>query len=100
MLAQAYSKLKPGGYIELTELETRPIATNPDYPQPVVIFQWLDLISEAMGKMGLNMRIAPDFKDLLTQAGFVDVVETRFDIPWGTWPKDRREKLIGFWHIG
>jgi hypothetical protein len=46
------------------------------------------------------MRVAPTFKDLLTDAGFVDVVETKFEVPWGTWPEDRRKKAIGLWHLG
>jgi SAM-dependent methyltransferase len=100
MLAQAYRTLKPGGYIELSDLATLPVATNPDYPQPVTIPRWLDLLSGAMARMGLNMRVARDFKDLLTEAGFVDVVETKFEVPWGMWGKTKREKAIGFWHLG
>lgn len=53
-----------------------------------------------MKKMGFHMSVAPTFKDLLTDAGFVDVVETRFEVPWGAWPKERRLRAIGFWHIG
>lgn len=36
---------------------------------------------------------------MLTDAGFVDVVETKFEVPWGAWPKDRRRKAIGLWHL-
>jgi hypothetical protein len=99
MLAQAYRTLKPGGYIELSELATTPKAMNSDYPQPVVIFEWLGMLAGAVEKTGMDMRLAPKFKDLLIEAGFVDVVETRFEIPWGSWPKDRKLKAIGLWHV-
>jgi hypothetical protein len=66
----------------------------------MVIFRWLDLFNEAMEKRGFQMRVASTFKDLLTNAGFVDVVETKFEVPWGPWPEDRRKKAIGLWHIG
>lgn len=92
--------LKPGGYIELSELEVTPTATNPTGLQPVTIYRWLELYDQALKKRGFEFRIATSFKDLLTNAGFVDVVETRFEVPWGPWPEDRRRKAIGFWHLG
>ncbi|OCK73045.1 S-adenosyl-L-methionine-dependent methyltransferase [Lepidopterella palustris CBS 459.81] len=99
MLAQAYRTLKPGGYVELSELGVTPEATNQNYPPPFQIFRWLDLYDEAMKKMGFNFRVAHAFKNMLTEAGFVDVVETKFEVPWGAWPKDRRRKAIGLWHL-
>ncbi|KAE8441209.1 hypothetical protein EG329_005609 [Mollisiaceae sp. DMI_Dod_QoI] len=99
MLAQAYRTLKPGGYVELSELGVTPVATNPDCIPPFQIFRWLDLYDEAMKKMGFNFRVAHAFKDMLTEAGFVDVVETKLEVPWGAWPKDRRRKAIGLWHL-
>jgi hypothetical protein len=92
--------LKPGGYIELSELGVTPEATNKDYPPPFQIFRWLDLYDEAMKKMGFNFRIAHSFKQMLTDAGFEDIVEEKLEVPWGAWPKDRRRKAIGLWHLG
>ena len=92
--------LKPGGYVELSELGATPEGTNQNYPPPFQIFRWLDLYDEAMKKMGFNSRVAHAFKNMLTDAGFVDVVERKFEVPWGAWPKDRRGKAIGLWHLG
>lgn len=50
--------------------------------------------------MWFNFRVAHAFKNMLTDAGFVDVVETKLEVPWGTWPKDRRRKAIDLWHLG
>ncbi|KAH8587039.1 S-adenosyl-L-methionine-dependent methyltransferase [Bisporella sp. PMI_857] len=83
MLAQAYRTLKPGGYVELSELGVTPEATNQNYPPPFQIFRWLDLYDEAMKKMGFNFRVAHAFKNMLTDARFVDVVERKFEVPWG-----------------
>ena len=105
-ISTAYSSLissrtlKPGGYVELSELEVTPKATNRNYPQPFQVIRWLDLYDEAMKSMGFNFRIASAFKNMLIDAGFVDVVETKFEVPWGAWPKDRRRKAIGLWHLG
>jgi hypothetical protein len=53
-----------------------------------------------MKKMGFNFRIAHSFKQMLADAGFVDIVEEKLEVPWGAWPKDRRRKAIGLWHLG
>lgn len=50
--------------------------------------------------MGFDMLIARKFKQLLIDAGFVDVTEEVFEVPWGGWPKDTRLKTIGVWHLG
>lgn len=92
--------LKPGGYIELSELGVTPEAMNKDYPPPFQIYRWLDLYDEAMKNMGFNFRVAHSFKKMLTDAGFEDVVETKLEVPWGAWPQDRRRKGIGLYHIG
>jgi hypothetical protein len=84
----------------LSELGVTPEATNKDYPPPFQILRWLDLYDEAMKKMGFNFRIAHSFKEMLTDAGFVDIVEEKLEVPWGAWPKDRRRKAIGLWHLG
>lgn len=84
----------------MCELGANPKATNPDCLPPVQTFIWLDLLNEAMRKAGLQLRVAPTLKDLLKDAGFVDIVETKFEIPWGAWPHDQKQKAIGFWHLG
>lgn len=66
----------------------------------MVVFKWIELVNEAMMKVGLNLRVAPSFKEMLIEAGFVDVTETKIEYPWGPWPEDRRMKAIGYWHVG
>jgi len=99
LLAQAYRSLKPGGYVELSELATLPEPTNPDYQRPVHLYRWLEALTEASRRMGFSMRVAPTFKELVINAGFEDVVETKFEVPWGTWPESERQKTAGFWHL-
>jgi hypothetical protein len=35
--------------------------------------------------------------DWMRQAGYENVVERQFKWPLGTWPKDRKLKVLGFW---
>jgi hypothetical protein len=39
----------------------------------------------------------PDFKSMLADAGFVNIVEIRKKIPINGWPKDSRYKELGNW---
>ncbi|KAK8194291.1 hypothetical protein M8818_007479 [Zalaria obscura] len=99
MLRQAMRVLKPGGYIELSELDLRPVKVQDGSPEPATITQWFKLQGGAINHRGFDMQIAHKFKGLLEQAGFEAVVEEVRDVPWGTWPSDKRLKSIGFWHV-
>jgi hypothetical protein len=94
-----FSTLKPGGYIELTDLDLNPQASNPNVPQPSQLLTWLSIVGQGLARRGFNLRVACTFKDLLIEAGFVDVVETKFEVPWGPWPTEKTKKTIGFWHL-
>ena len=92
--------LKSGGHIELGELDFHPVSYDHHFPPNSQVHLWIDLLSAASARMGFNMFIARKFKSLLLDAGFVDVTEEIFEIPWGGWPKDHRLKTIGVWHMG
>ena len=69
-------------------------------PENSQIKYWISLLDQASQRMGLDFFIARKFKGLLEDAGFVDVTEEIFEVPWGGWPKDTRLKTIGVWHLG
>ncbi|KAI5275195.1 hypothetical protein E4T47_01714 [Aureobasidium subglaciale] len=99
MLAQAHHTLRPGGYIELAELDLHPAPAFEGRSGPPLVSEWFATQSSILGKKGFDMRIASKFKQILLAAGFKDVVEVVRPVPWGTWPSDRRLKAIGFWHV-
>ncbi|KAI5238299.1 hypothetical protein E4T43_07546 [Aureobasidium subglaciale] len=99
MLAQAHHTLRPGGYIELAELDLHPAPAFEGRSGPPLVSEWFAIQSSILGKKGFDMRIASKFKQILLAAGFKDVVEVVRPVPWGTWPSDRRLKAIGFWHV-
>ncbi|KAL1296772.1 hypothetical protein AAFC00_000236 [Neodothiora populina] len=99
MLQQAFTTLKPGGYIELAELNLSPGPEFEGRPRPPTITKWFQVQGEALGKQGFDMRIAKEFQRLLKEAGFEAVVEEVRDVPWGPWSDDSRKKMIGYWHI-
>lgn len=58
-----------------------------------------DLAAEASQKSGKSVIMAPLIKNMLKEAGFVDVVEKRYKWPIGEWPVDRKLKEIGRWNL-
>lgn len=58
-----------------------------------------DLAAEASQKSGKNVIMAPLIKNMIKEAGFVDVVEKRYKWPIGEWPVDRKLKEIGRWNL-
>lgn len=100
MLQQAYQSLKPGGYVELSELDLDPGPAEPDMPYPPCIEKWFSTQGRILKTQGLNMRIASTFKQMVIDAGFEAVVEEIRDVPWGQWPEEENLKMIGYWHRG
>lgn len=56
------------------------------------------LAVESFEKFGKSIVIAPLLKQMITDAGFVDVVEVKLKWPIGDWPADQRLKEIGRWN--
>ncbi|KAK2054069.1 S-adenosyl-L-methionine-dependent methyltransferase [Colletotrichum caudatum] len=97
MLAKAYENLEPGGYIELQDnmfplqCQTGPMAD--DYAP----YKWSNLLVEGCNKIGRPITVAASFKQMLEEAGFVDVEERKAIWPFNPWPKDKKLNDIGYW---
>ncbi|KAL6405720.1 hypothetical protein AUP68_10857 [Ilyonectria robusta] len=52
---------------------------------------------EAADTLGRSITVARDFKSMLADAGFVDIVENKKRIPMNGWPKDSLYKELGQW---
>ncbi|KZM26919.1 uncharacterized protein EKO05_0010542 [Ascochyta rabiei] len=96
LFAQAYDHTKPGGYIELQEMDymavIQPTSRNPG----TSLHTWCVEQGKAALKVGVNLRTSVDFlKASLLKAGFVDVVVDEFKLPIGPWPKQKRVRDAG-----
>jgi len=57
-------------------------------------------LSVECGKaFGKTLQTRDIMKDLITQAGFADVVETKYKWPIGPWSNDQRLKDLGRWNM-
>jgi hypothetical protein len=56
---------------------------------------WSSLILEASNKLGRPVDSAKGYKSQLEEAGFTNVVETKYKWPQNRWPKDPKFKELG-----
>jgi hypothetical protein len=61
--------------------------------------QWSKTLLYAAEKIGKTFAIYDFNREMIAQAGFVDVVEKKFKVPVGTWPRDPKMKELGQWNL-
>jgi SAM-dependent methyltransferase len=94
---QAYAALKPGGYIELQDLNFPARCDDDSAPRDSPIISWAYLMVEAAAKFNINLQASATFPQLLAAAGFVDVKSETHAWPVNRWPKDKDMKVRGQW---
>jgi len=94
---QAYANLKPGGWIEMQDLNF-PVRCDdgtaaPDSP----VMEWsADMVAGA-AKFGIDLQGSRNFASLLADAGFTDINSEAHAWPINPWPKEHAMKIRGAW---
>ena len=93
-----FSHLAPGGYLEHAEVS--PIVRSDDgsIDMDEAYHHQGHLAIEATTKFGKQINIQPHLKDMILEAGFVDVKESIYKWPIGEWAQDPRLKDLGKWN--
>lgn len=95
LFEKAFRHIKPGGYIEIHDLDPGFYCDDGTVPEDCASVQWATLFKEACARMGRPIPSFETYRKGLSDAGFVDIQERIFKRPSNTWPKDRRLKEIG-----
>ncbi|EWY82634.1 hypothetical protein H9Q69_011212 [Fusarium xylarioides] len=93
-----YQNLAPGGYVELQDVDVIMGSDDGTLKEDHTMYKWCRLLDEAAGKFNRSFERTTNFKDMLKEVGFVDVVETRYKWPTNHWPKDKKYKELGQWN--
>jgi len=96
---KVYSHLKPGGWFEQVEYSADWVTDDDSIPPGHIFHTASQKYIEAGDKMGKTFRILDLQKAYIEEAGLINVVEKRYKMPVGTWPKDKRLKEVGRWHL-
>jgi hypothetical protein len=78
---QAYTHMKPGGWIEVVEHSVEPISDDGTVGPDHFFTQWGKTVIECGQKFGKTFEIWKDAKRHLEKAGFVNVVEVSYKWP-------------------
>jgi len=101
ILAQAYRKLTPGGYLEFQDYGcelflsdgTRLNGVTPEHP----LGTYMHHITSAAASSGRPLTIARGMAERMERAGFVDVQQQTAIWPVGPWAKKKELKELGKW---
>jgi hypothetical protein len=90
---------KPGGWFEDLEMTIQFKSDDNPLTDDHIMARWSKVFLEAGDRMGKTFRIAEMAKDLIIDAGFVDVVEKRYKLPVGDFMEDPKMKEVGRWNL-
>ncbi|KAL4780078.1 S-adenosyl-L-methionine-dependent methyltransferase [Aspergillus varians] len=98
LFQQVYDNLAPGGWFELFDFSF-PVRSD-DGTMKGTPFETLNSkMMEALRLCGRDGALADQYKKLLTDTGFDNVVEVKYKWPQNSWPKDKFMKSLGEWNM-
>ncbi|KAL4875687.1 hypothetical protein BJY04DRAFT_223803 [Aspergillus karnatakaensis] len=93
----AFWHLLPGGWFEVRDNEMRFLTDSPSPEKEeklVSLRRWESLMVEAAERFGKLINMASKHKALMEEAGFTEVTEQIFKIPYGEWMEESKP-----WHL-
>lgn len=98
MLAQAHKHLRPGGRVELHEMNYTPRSDDGSMPPDFAFARMLQLVGRGLAAMSINLGGVHDVASQLERAGFASIHERTFKVPLGPWARDALLKKVGAYY--
>ncbi|KAJ3527230.1 hypothetical protein NM208_g10802 [Fusarium decemcellulare] len=102
LFKQAYTHIRPGGWVESLEIDIETRSENPkvENDQSHIFKKWFQLFFECGRKTGRTWEIARDGRQekYMREAGFTDIVYKSYKVPIGGWPQDKKMKQVGIYN--
>lgn len=93
---QAYTHLKPGGYIEVSEFDIAgDRLSTPNAPPNSYLSIYMSAIRSAAEAAGYPRNMEHMRHSSLSEVGFESIETHGIDVPVGTWPDDPLKKTLG-----
>lgn len=93
-----YDHLKPGAWLEMQEgCADSWHSEDNTFKTDGAFNTYATLVFEGAQKMGSPQIHASEMAELMQDVGFVDVRHIKYRLPIGTWPKDKKQKMLGKW---
>ncbi|KAK4201557.1 S-adenosyl-L-methionine-dependent methyltransferase [Triangularia verruculosa] len=97
LLSRVMRHLKPGGYIEIQDIDITPMSDDETLTPttPYALRDYLSYMAAGLRALGSEMYAIKDLPAQLEAAGFDDIKKTTHKVPIGMWPRDKRLRLCG-----
>ncbi|KAG0132774.1 S-adenosyl-L-methionine-dependent methyltransferase [Tuber indicum] len=94
-IERSFRTLKPGGWLECQEIDSRIISDDGTLPPDSALARWSRLLHQAADIYGRSIVVASKLAGWMENAGFVNVTNRCFKLPNNAWPKNSRMKEVG-----
>lgn len=98
LFQQVFKNLKPGGYTEFFDWDFRYQSDDGSLKETHEMHINIKEVLRAADIIGQTATPGPHLKKWAEDAGFVNIKEHVFKVPYGSWPKDPKLKEIGAWN--
>lgn len=96
---KVFAHLKPGtGWIEHVEIDMEPRCDDYTLSPDSMLVKWYGWLADATQRVSRPIAYEHRTRQLLQQAGFIDIQETVIRVPYNSWPNDPHQKDIGRWY--
>lgn len=82
LYSRAFRTTKPGGWLENIEMDMHLKSDNCDFGPEHILFDWATPFIKSGDKIGTTFDVALKMKGWMEHAGFVNVTEKRYKIPF------------------
>ncbi|KAK4111630.1 S-adenosyl-L-methionine-dependent methyltransferase [Canariomyces notabilis] len=98
LLAQAYTALKPGGWIELQELRFIVMCDDGTLKDDDPVADFINNVKKGLAALGVDLLSMEKHPQRLEEAGFTNIDKTVLKVPIGVWPRDPKLRTIGLYN--
>ncbi|CAI7659402.1 unnamed protein product [Penicillium bialowiezense] len=95
LAGQVFEHVKPGGYFEIQESAVWAWSDDGTLRADSPLFQYVQALDAAGRAMGRELNIYFKLKEWMIDAGFEDVQQITYYLPYSPWPRDPYLKEIG-----
>ena len=81
---------KPGGWVEFKDWDFTIVSSDDSIPKDGYFSKYHNLLYEALDKIGRSYKPGPNLKKWAEDAGYINVTEHVYPVPFGRWPKDKK----------
>ncbi|KAK4175930.1 S-adenosyl-L-methionine-dependent methyltransferase [Triangularia setosa] len=99
IVKKVYDQLEPGGYFEAQDMALPIGCDDGTFTEDSDLWVWMTWLIKSMEAMHRPLSAAQNWKSLMEEAGFEDVVEYIYKWPTNGWPRDPKYKRLGQWAL-